>query len=175
MHPLQRDEQGRPSVRLEARGVHEVVVLVDKLDRATLQAISYGLELGATTVRAVHAAADPDRAPVLAERWAELQAPVPLDVIECWDRDVPRARRALRGRARLADGNEVTAVMPRRDYPRLRQRLLHDRTSRQDPARAGAVRARRRRRHPVTTSRAPTRRRSAPPAAGAIDTRSPVP
>ena len=29
-----------------------------------------------------------------------------------------------------SDTTEVTAVMPRRDYPTLRQRLLHDRTSR---------------------------------------------
>ncbi len=129
VHPLQRDEQGRPSVRLEARGVHEVVVLVDKLDRATLQAVSYGLELGATTVRAVHAAADLDRARVLAERWAELQAPVPLDVIECWDRDVPRALERYVV-ALASETTEVTAVMPRRDYPKLRQRMLHDRTSR---------------------------------------------
>jgi amino acid transporter len=128
VHPLQRDAAGRPTVRLEARGVHEVIVLVDKLDRATLQAISYGLELGATTVRAVHAASDPDRARVLALRWAELQAPVPLDVIECWDRDVPRALERYVV-AMASPTTEVTAVMPRRDYPRLRQRLLHDRTS----------------------------------------------
>jgi hypothetical protein len=129
VHPLQRDASGRPTVRLTPRGLHEVVVLVDKLDRATLEAITYGLELGATSVRAVHAASDPHRAVRLAERWLELQAPVPLDVIECWDRDVPRAleRHVV---AMASPMNEVTAVMPRRDYPKLRQRMLHDRTSR---------------------------------------------
>ena len=135
-------------VRLTTRGTHEVVVLVDKLDRATLQALSYGLDLGATSIRAVHAAADPDRAARLARRWMELQAPVPLDVIECWDRDIPRALERYVV-AMASDTSEVTAVMPRRDYPKIRQRLLHDRTSRQDPARAGALRARRRRGHPV--------------------------
>ena len=129
VHPLQRDADGRPTVRLVPRGVHEVVILVDKLDRATLAAITYGLELGATSVRAVHAASDPDRAARLAQRWLELQAPVPLDVIECWDRDVPRAleRHVV---AMASPMNEITAVMPRRDYPKLRQRLMHDRTSR---------------------------------------------
>jgi hypothetical protein len=129
VHPLQRAPDGRPTVRLAARGVHEVVILVDKLDRATLEAITYGLELGATSVRAVHAASDPDRAGRLAQRWLELQAPVPLDVIECWDRDVPRAleRHVV---AMASPTSEVTAVMPRRDYAKLRQRLLHDRTSR---------------------------------------------
>ena len=115
-------------VRLQTRGRHEVVVLVDKLDRATLQALSYGLDLGATSIRAVHAAADPDRAARLAQRWMELQAPVPLDVIECWDRDIPRALERYVV-AMASDTSEVTAVMPRRDYPTLRQRLLHDRTS----------------------------------------------
>ncbi|HEV8088732.1 MAG TPA: APC family permease [Actinomycetota bacterium] len=129
VHPLQRDEAGRPVVRLTARQTHDVVVLVDKLDRATLQAVSYALGLGTRTVRAVHAASDPDRATQLANRWSELRAPVPLDVIECWDREVPRAiERYIVAMA--SEGTEVTVVMPRRDYPRLRQRLLHDRTSR---------------------------------------------
>jgi hypothetical protein len=129
VHPLQRDSEGRPVVRLTARQSHDVVVLVDKLDRATLQAVGYALGLGTRTVRAVHAAADPDRATRLAERWSELRAPVPLDVIECWDRDVPRAvERYIVAQA--SEATELTVVMPRRDYPRLRQRLLHDRTSR---------------------------------------------
>jgi hypothetical protein len=91
VHPLQRDAEGRPVVRLATRGLHEVVILVDTLDRATLQAIEYSMDLGATSIRAVHAAADPDRAARLVDRWTELSAPVPLDVIECWDRDIPRA------------------------------------------------------------------------------------
>jgi hypothetical protein len=129
VHPLQRDAEGRPVVRLATRGLHEVVILVDKLDRATLQAIEYSMDLGATSIRAVHAAADPDRAARLVDRWSELQAPVPLDVIECWDRDIPRAleRYVI---ALTRETTEVTAVMPRRYYPKFRQRLLHDRTSR---------------------------------------------
>jgi amino acid transporter len=129
VHPLQRDADGRPVVRLATRGLHEVVILVDKLDRATLQAIEYSMDLGATSIRAVHAAADPDRAARLVDRWSELQAPVPLDVIECWDRDIPRAleRYVI---ALTRETTEVTAVMPRRYYPKFRQRLLHDRTSR---------------------------------------------
>jgi hypothetical protein len=129
VHPLQRDEEGHPVVRLETRGLHDVVILVDKLDRATLQAIEYGMDLGATSIRAVHAAADPDRAARLIERWSELSAPVPLDVIECFDRDIPRAlERYVVAIAK--ETTEVTAVMPRRYYPKFRQRLLHDKTSR---------------------------------------------
>ena len=129
VHPLQRDADGRPVVRLATRGLHEVVILVDKLDRATLQAIEYSMDLGATSIRAVHAAADPARAALLVDRWTELRAPVPLDVIECWDRDIPRAleRYVI---ALTRETTEVTAVMPRRYYPKFRQRLLHDKTSR---------------------------------------------
>src|SRR3954453_4431996 len=129
VHPLQRDAAGRPVVRLATRGLHEVVSLVDKLDRAPLQAIEYSIDLGATSIRAVHAAADPARAALLVDRWTELRAPVPLDVIECWDRDLPRAleRYVI---ALTRETTEVTAVMPRRYYPKFRQRLLHDRTSR---------------------------------------------
>jgi hypothetical protein len=132
VHPLQRDEQGRPVVHLTPRATHDVVVLVDRLDRATLRAIRYGLTLGATEVRGLHAAADPDRAMRLAERWQELNAPVPLDIIECWDRDVARTvERHVVGLARTGiQGTEVTVVMSRRDFPKLYQRLLHDRTSR---------------------------------------------
>ena len=148
VHPLQRDDDGRPVVRLTTRGTHEVVVLVDKLDRATLQAHLLRSRPRRHIDPRRARRRRPDRAARLARRWMELQAPVPLDVIECWDRDIPRALERYVV-AMASDTSEVTAVMPRRDYPKIRQRLLHDRTSRQDPARAGALRARRRGGHPV--------------------------
>jgi hypothetical protein len=129
VHPLQHDERGRPVVHLVPRGEHDVVVLVDKLDQATLRAVRYAMTLGATEARAVHAAIDPDRAMILVQKWMDHAMPIPLDVIECWDRNVPRVleRHVL---ALANQGAEVTVVMPRRDFPKLRQRLLHDRTSR---------------------------------------------
>jgi hypothetical protein len=54
--------------------------------------------------------------------------PVDLDVIECWDRNIPRALE----QHVVADADpsaEVTVVLPRRDFALLRQRILHDRTS----------------------------------------------
>jgi hypothetical protein len=120
---------GAPVVRFAPRDDHHVMVVVDRLDRAVFRAIRYALGLGATEVRALHAAADPDRAQELMERWLRSGLPVPLDVIECWDRNVPRAiERDVLSRSR--PGREITVVMPRRDFPSLRQRLLHDRTSR---------------------------------------------
>ncbi|MGZ5293492.1 MAG: APC family permease [Actinomycetota bacterium] len=136
VHPLSHDEQGNLVVKLTPRGMHTSVVLVDKLDRAVLRAVAYALTLGATEVRAVHAAVDPDRAMHLADAWMSSGVPVALDVVECWDRNVPRTleEEVIQLGHR---GAEVTVVMPRRDFPKLRQRLLHDRTSRRIIRRLG--------------------------------------
>ena len=128
-HPLSAGVPGQPIVRLTGRGTHTVVVLVDKLDRAVLRAVRYAITLGASEVWAVHAAVDPERASVLMQRWMEHELPIPLDVIECWDRNAARSlEQHVLGLA--GERTEVTVVMPRRDFPTLRQRLLHDRTSR---------------------------------------------
>jgi amino acid transporter len=108
---------------------HRVVVLVGRADRASLQAVRYALSLGATEVRAVHAAVDQHNQDELIRRWMELRLPVQLDVIECWDRNVARSLEAYV--VELMDPHtEVTVVLARRDYAQLRQRILHDRTSR---------------------------------------------
>jgi hypothetical protein len=87
------------------------------------------LTLGANDVFAIHAAIDPAKAAVLADAWMSQHLPIPLTLLECWDRNVARALE--QDILRLSkDKNEVTVVMPRRDFPKLRQRLLHDRTSR---------------------------------------------
>ena len=94
-----------------------------------MQAVSYALSLGASEVAAVHAAVDPDVQDELISRWMDLRVPVPLDLVECWDRDV--ARSVERYVVDLMDPvTEITVVLPRRDFARLTQRLLHDRTSR---------------------------------------------
>lgn len=115
--------------RVLPRASHRVVVLVDKPDRAALRAVWYGLSLGATEVRAVHAAVDLENQEKLIRRWMTLGIPVELDVIECWDRNVARSLETYVVEF-MGKRNEVTVVMPRRDYARLRQRVLHDRTSR---------------------------------------------
>ena len=129
VHPLTMAGDGRATVRLAPRGTHTVVVLVDKLDRATLRAIHYARTLGASDIFAIHAALDPAKAAVLADQWMSQHLPIPLALVECWDRNVARALE--QDVLRLSkDGIEVTVVMPRRDFSKLRQRMLHDRTSR---------------------------------------------
>jgi amino acid transporter len=111
------------------RADHRVVVLIDHADRASMRAVRYALSLGAEEVAAVHAAVDPDGQEDLIARWMDLRVPVALDLVECWDRDVPRT--VERYVAELTGPRtEVTVVLPRRDFPHLRQRVLHDRTSR---------------------------------------------
>lgn len=124
------DPDGRGlRLRVVPRSRHEVVVPVDLPDRASIRAVRYAMSLGATEVRAVHAAADPDREEALIAAWMNLRLPVTLDVVECWDRNVARSVETYV--SELVDhDSEVTVVMPRRDYATLRQRLLHDRTSR---------------------------------------------
>lgn len=128
-HVMTEAATGERRLRVVTHQSHHVVVLVDKVDRATFRAVRYAMSLGATDVRAVHAAIDNDNQEKLIRRWMELGLPVPLDVIECWDRNVARSVEGYVVEL-LGDHAEVTAVMPRRDYARLRHRLLHDRTSR---------------------------------------------
>jgi hypothetical protein len=121
--------EGSGLARLFPRASHRVVVLVDRPDRAAMQAVSYALSLGATEVVAVHAAVDPEMQDELIERWMDLRVPVALDLVECWDRDVARSVERYVVDL-MGPRTEITVVVPRRDYVRLSQRLLHDRTSR---------------------------------------------
>ncbi len=128
-HALTTEHEGGRRLRALPRLQHQVVVLVDRADRAALRAVRYARSLGASDVRALHAAVDEGHLERLIEEWMRLRVPIPLDIVECWDRDV--ARSVERSVVELmSKEREVTVVMPRRDYPTLRQRILHDRTSR---------------------------------------------
>jgi hypothetical protein len=120
---------GRSNARLFPRPIHRVVVLVDRPDRAAMQAVRYALALGVEEVVAVHAAVDPDEQEQLISSWMDLRVPIALDLVECWDRDVARSVERYVVDL-MAPDTEVTVVLPRRDFARFTQRLLHDRTSR---------------------------------------------
>ncbi len=116
---------------LSPRPRHVAVILVDRLDRSTLKAIKYARAIDAFDIRAVHAGVDPHKAQELAEQWADVGhiLGIPLDVTECFDRDVARTIGEYVHEISAPDA-EVTVIIPRREYPRWAQRLLHDRTSR---------------------------------------------
>jgi amino acid transporter len=124
-----REEMGR--LRLSPRVRHVAVILVDQLDWSVLRAIRYARSIDALDIRAVHAGVDPARARVLAERWAEVgpSLEVPLDIDACFDRDIAGTIARYVNELRREDA-EITVIIPRREYPRALQRLLHDRTSR---------------------------------------------
>jgi amino acid transporter len=108
---------------------HEVVVLVEGLDRGSLAALQYATELHPLAITAVHVAVDPDAARRLARLWAKVRIPIPLEVVDCPDRNLlATTERDLHDR--LRDDTELTVLVPRRRFARRwHQLLLHDRTS----------------------------------------------
>jgi amino acid transporter len=116
---------------LAPRRRHVALILVEDLDRAVLKAARYARGIDAMEVRAVHAANDPARASQLIDKWMAYGylAGMPLDVEECFDRNIERSLRGYVGRFQ-DEGTEVTLILPRRHFPKRRHLLLHDRTSR---------------------------------------------
>jgi amino acid transporter len=108
---------------------HEVVVLVEGLDRASLAALEYATELHPLAITAVHVAVDPDAARRLAGLWAKVRIPIPLEVVDCPDRNLlATTERDLHDR--LRDDTELTVLVPRRRFARRwHHLLLHDRSS----------------------------------------------
>ena len=108
---------------------HEVVVFMEGLDRASLGALQYATELRPLAITALHVAVDPDAARRLAKLWAKVQIPIPLEVVDCPDRNLLACtERDIHERIR--DDTEITVLVPRRRFAnRWHQLLLHDRTS----------------------------------------------
>ena len=124
-----RVSDGRTQVSPRQR--HVAIVLVEHLDRAVLKASRYARGIDASEVRAVHAANDPVRAGHLIDQWLAFGylAGIPLDVEECFDRNIERS---LRGYVEQfqRDDTEITLILPRRHFHKRLHLLLHDRTSR---------------------------------------------
>jgi hypothetical protein len=122
-------DEGR--YRLSPRPRHIAVILVDRLDQSVVKALRYARSAQALEVRALHVAVDRAQGERLLRewgRWIDVLG-VPLDVEDCPDRNVSRT--VLRFIRELeAPDTEITVAMPRREYPSVFQRLLHDRTSR---------------------------------------------
>jgi amino acid transporter len=108
---------------------HEIVVLIEGLDRASLGALQYATELHPLSITALHVAVDPDRARRLAHLWAKVRIPILLEVVDCPDRNLLACtERDIH--ERLRDDTELTVLVPRRRFARRwHQLLLHDRTA----------------------------------------------
>jgi amino acid transporter len=113
---------------------HEVVVLVEALDRATIGALQYARQLNPLRLTAVHIAVDPERAKELSALWARVNVPAPLEVVDAPDRNLLATTQATIAELVRPD-TEVTVLVPKRRYATLWRRVLHDNSS------AGLVRA----------------------------------
>ena len=112
---------------------HDVTVLVDSVDLATVGAVRYARSLNPHTLSAVHFVIDDRRAEDIKKAWAETPAlsDVSLELIDCPDRRLANAALDYSIRA-TADGNhELTLLLPRRSYSRILGKILHDQTAEQ--------------------------------------------
>ena len=110
---------------------HDVTVLVDNVDIATIGAIRYARSLKPRSIAAVHFVIDDRHAEDIAKAWANTPAvdDIALELIDCPDRRLPNA--AVDYALRMTDNpdTELTLLFPRRSYSRLFGRLLHDQTA----------------------------------------------
>jgi len=109
---------------------HVVLVLVDRLDLASVRAVHYARTLMPDELRAVHFVLDEHHADELMASWIEHgMSQIELDLVDCADRRVTRAAVEVTARD-LADGQtEVSVLIPERKYRGAWHRILHDQTA----------------------------------------------
>jgi amino acid transporter len=107
---------------------HEVVVLLEDLDQAALSALQYARQLNPLSITALHIAVDPDHARDLARLWAKVHIPIPLELVDAPDRNLPATVEETVAEMVRPD-TEVTVLVPRRRYVGFWRRVLHDQTS----------------------------------------------
>ena len=110
---------------------HDVSVLVDNVDLATVGAVRYARSLKPRELTAVHFVIDDRRAEEIQKAWAASDAldDVTLELIDCPDRRL--ANSALDYAIRMTEKPDVelTLLLPRRAYSGFLGRLLHDQTA----------------------------------------------
>jgi hypothetical protein len=117
-----------PDLAKHAR--HRVLVFVDSVDLAEVEAMRYAKGLHADELTAVHFVLDGARAARLQERWQHFGYDTELRMIECLDRQLSRAAQELVAQVKHDHPDTtVTVLLPRRMYSPLMGRLLHDRTA----------------------------------------------
>ncbi|WP_163013169.1 APC family permease [Streptomyces fungicidicus] len=105
---------------------HQVFVLVETLDLATLKALRYAHELRPDRVQAVHLAVDEAHARRLSAVWESTSATsVELELVACPDRRLRHAMRELALRTTQDGETSLTVLVPRRMYTNVLGKLLH--------------------------------------------------
>jgi hypothetical protein len=122
-----KDEQERAT----SIARHDVTVLVDNVDLATVGAVRYARSLKPHKIKAVHFVIDDRHAEAIQQAWAESEAldDVPLELIDCPDRRIANSALEYAMRKTEKPDIELTLLLPRRSYSRFLGRLLHDQTA----------------------------------------------
>lgn len=110
---------------------HDVTVLVDSVDLATVGTVRYARSLKPRTLHAVHFVLDDRKAESIREAWMSNHAldDVPIEFIDCPDRRLPNAALDYALRVTQQPDVELTLLLPRRAYRGFLGRLLHDQTA----------------------------------------------
>jgi hypothetical protein len=110
---------------------HDVTVLVDRIDIATVGAVRYARSLNPRNLNAVHFVIDDLRAARLAKAWAENPAfdDISLQLIDCPDRRLANSVVDYATIVTASNNVELTLLLPRRAYSKFLGRLLHDQTA----------------------------------------------
>jgi amino acid transporter len=110
---------------------HDVTVLVDNVDIATVGAIRYARSLKPRNLSAVHFVIDDRRAEEIQKAWAASDAldDVTLELIDCPDRRLANSALDYATRMTEKPDVELTLLLPRRAYSGFLGRLLHDQTA----------------------------------------------
>ncbi len=110
---------------------HDVAVLVDSVDIATVGAIRYARSLNPRHLVAVHFVIDDRRAADIQRAWAASAAldDVTLELIDCPDRRLANSALDYAIRMTQKPDVELTLLLPRRAYSGSLSRLLHDQTA----------------------------------------------
>ncbi len=118
----------RPDLTRHPR--HRVLLFIDSIDPAQVEALRYARGLHADRLTAVHFVMDDARAARLQVRWPRFSQNVELRMVDCEDRNLSRAAQQLVEEVKRDHPDAtVTILLPRRMYSPLTDRLLHDRTA----------------------------------------------
>jgi amino acid transporter len=125
---LEMSRAERPDLTAHPR--HRVLLFVDSIDPAVVEALRYARGLNADALTAVHLVLDEARAARLQVRWPRFSHDIELRMVDCEDRNLCRAAQQLVAQVkRDYPDATVTALLSRRMYSPLADRLLHDRTA----------------------------------------------
>jgi hypothetical protein len=110
---------------------HDVTILVDNVDLATVGAVRYARSLKPHKIKAVHFVIDDRHAEDIQQAWAESEAleDIQLELIDCPDRRIANSAVDYAIRKTEKPDVELTLLLPRRSYSRFLGRLLHDQTA----------------------------------------------